>query len=246
MWYVTTFQPVSLISLKLSTATSTGGKALLWPTPFSFKMALLDVIIKREGVARGKAMWPLLRDGKVAIDGPSQIAVTNTFTRILKPMKGKPKLDEETNLTRGMIKTIGFREYVQWQGEMRIAFWQEAYADQQATNEEWQLWLTSIHYMGKRGGFVQASGASDILENAVDDLPEVFTPLEKIGVCFPLDGTLQLMDDCSPGLTFDQVNIYSSVKNIRIGKERLLNPVIIPYRVARSSRSYTLYRRLDS
>lgn len=243
MWYITTFQPVSLVSLKLSTATSTGGKALLWPTPFSFKMALLDVIIKKEGVARGEAMWPLLRDGKVAIDGPSQIAVTNTFTRIMKPMKGKPQLDEESNLTRGMIKTIGFREYVQWQGEMRIAFWQEEGTNHQATKAEWQRWLTSIHYMGKRGGFVQASGACDILD-AVDALPEAFTPVEKIGEHFPLDGTLQLMDDCSPELTFEQVNIYSAVKNVRIGKERLLNPVIIPYRVARSSRSYTLYQRL--
>jgi len=235
MWHITTFLPVSLVSLKLSTATSTGGKALLWPTPFAFKMALLDTIIKRHGVAKGEAMWPRLRDGKVAIDGPDQIAVTNTFTKILKPMKGKPTLDVESGLTRGMIKTIGFREYVQWQGEMCIAFWQEADDDKAL----WAEWLTSINYIGKRGGFIQAMGDYE----KVDTLPDRFTSLEKIGDSFPLDGTLQLMDDCGPSVTFDQINIYSAVKNMRLGKERLLNPVIIPYGVTRSSRSYTLYKK---
>ena len=41
MWWITNFEPVTMFSLKAAAATSTGGKSLLLPTPFSFKMALL-------------------------------------------------------------------------------------------------------------------------------------------------------------------------------------------------------------
>ena len=42
MWLIAEYQPVSLFSLKNSLATSSGGKSLLVPTPYAFKMALLD------------------------------------------------------------------------------------------------------------------------------------------------------------------------------------------------------------
>lgn len=234
MWYVTTFQPVSLISLKLATATSTGGKSLLLPTPFAFKMALLNVVIQTAGLAEGQARWPLIRDGQVALYGPEQIAVTNTFTKILKPMKGKPTLDEETGLTRSMINTIGFREYIQWQGTVQIAF-----APGTATEIAWSQWLTMIYYFGKRGGFVQAVEACQQLPT----LPAYFSRLDQVADEFLLQGTLQMMDDCAPEVPFDQIDIYST-KALRLGKERLLRPIILPYRVERSSRGYTLYRRI--
>jgi hypothetical protein len=235
MWYITTFQPVSLVSLKLATATSTGGKSLLLPTPFALKMALLGVVIQMEGLRRGEALWPSVRDGRVAIYGPSHIAVTNTFTKILKPMKGKPTLDEESGLTRGMIKTIGFREYVQWQGEVQIAF-----SPGVGSNHEWPAWFTAIHYIGKRGGFIQATDTCQ----QVDTLPDGFIRLDEPATEFMLHGTLQLMDDCGSKVTFEQVDIYSG-KNMRTGAERILRQVVVPYRVERSSRSYTLYSRLD-
>lgn len=235
MWYVTTFQPVSLISLKLATATSTGGKSLLFPTPFAFKMALLNVVIQTAGLAEGQTLWPAIRDGQVALYGPGQIAVTNTFTKILKPMKGKPTLDEETGLTRGMINTIGFREYVQWQGTVQIAF-----APGPTDETRWPQWLTMIYYFGKRGGFVQ------VVEECQQQqmLPAYFSRLDQVFDEFLLHGTLQLMDDCAPEVTFDQIDIYSN-KSLRLGKDRLLRPIILPYRVARSSRGYTLYERID-
>lgn len=235
MWYITTFQPVSLISLKLSTATSTGGKSLLLPTPFSFKMALLNVVIQTAGLAQGKGLWPTIRDGQVAIYGPSQIAVTNTFTKILKPMKGKPTLDEESGLTRGMINTIGFREYVQWQGSVEIAF-----SPNITTGMQWSQWLTMIYYIGKRGGFIQAIDECQ----QTDSLPAHFTHLDQVADQFLLNGTLQLMDDCAPGIEFEQIDVYSN-KNMRVGKDRLLRQIILPYRVERSSRGYTLYRRIE-
>ena len=137
MWFVATYSPVSLISLKLATATSTGGKSLLLPTPYAFKMAVLNAIIQDMGIDTGKATWNAVRDARVAIRGPAWIAVNNTFTKILKPMKGKPELDPETGLTRSMIKTIGFREYVQWQGDVKIAI------DVAQENLPWTRWMFS-------------------------------------------------------------------------------------------------------
>ena len=236
MWWITTYQPVSLFSLKVATATSTGGKSLLLPTPFAFKMALLNVVIQVEGIQRGKQIWPSIRDGRMAILGPTQIAVNNTFTKILKPSRGQTTADPDTGIRQVMSRTIGFREYVQWHGETRIAF--EPSAENDAI---WALWTTQIHYLGKRGGFIQATGKFDKSE----ELPPEFTRLgesEQHNTRFSLDGTLQVMDDCGNKLSFDEVDIYSS-KNMRLGAHRILRPVILPYRITRSSRGYTLYER---
>ena len=235
MWWITTYEPVSLISLKVATATSTGGTSLLLPTPFAFKMAVLNVLIQTEGVQRGKQLWPVIRDGRMAILGPAQIAVNNTFTKILKLSRGKPSPDPDTGILEVMSRTIGFREYVQWQGEIRIAF---EPGDHEGIN--WAQVTTQIHYLGKRGGFIQATGEFQVTE----ELPVKFTLLndEQHNERFPLDGTLQVMDDCGNKLSFEEIDIYSN-KNIRLGIGRILRSVILPYRLARSSRGYTLYER---
>ena len=230
MWYVATYLPVSLVSLKLATATSTGGKTLLLPTPYACKMALLNVIIEDGGIDAGISVWDTLRDAKIAIHGPKWITVNNTFTKVLKPKKEKPQFDAETGLTCGMIRTIAFREYVQWQGEFRIAV--------HVVNDDlpWQRWLTQINYLGKRGGFVQAIATPSEAERLEDG----FTDLTSAASGFRLFGTMQIMDDCAPGLTFGQVNIYSDER-----VSRVLRHLSIPYQVVSSSRGYTLYQRLD-
>jgi len=234
MWTIVTYQPVGLVSLKLSTATSTGGKSLLLPTPFAFKMALLDVILRDKGMEEGQAFWPAVRDAKIAIAGPKHIMVVNTFTRILRPNREWDTPDPDTGLVHPMLRTIGFREYVQWQGTLQIAF-----NPGSQSNGDWSRWLSMITYIGKRGGFIQAVNIAQSSE-----LPEGFTLLEPIQSAFPVDGTLQLMDDCAHHLTFEHVNVYSK-KAIKTGKDRLLHHVVVPYRLVRASRGFTLYQRLD-
>ena len=56
------------------------------------------------------------------------------------------------------------------------------------------------------------------------------------------NGTLQMLDDCGPQMTFDHADIYSG-KRITLGKERILRHIVLPYRLARSSRGYSLYQR---
>ncbi len=83
-WLTTTYQPTTLFSLKPSWATSTGGKSLLLPSPYAFKMALLDAAIRTSGLAVGEAAWPWLRDLHMAVRLPEQVTVTNLFGRILR------------------------------------------------------------------------------------------------------------------------------------------------------------------
>jgi hypothetical protein len=60
---------------------------------------------------------------------------------------------------------------------------------------------------------------------------------------FSFGGTLQILDDCGPKLTFDQVDIYSG-KRMTLGKDRILRHIVLPYRLARSSRGFSLYERI--
>lgn len=233
MWYITIYRLVSPISLKLSTATSTGGKSLLLPTPFVVKMALLDCAIQDIGMAEAGRVWEGLRSARVAIRGPDQITVNNTFTRVMKPIRGQPAADPDTGLVPPMNRSIAFREYVWWQGDCALAV--ELPADDVAL---WKARLTRISYFGKRGGFVQAVAPPTV----VDALDDAYTHLCVMPTTLPLHGTLQVMDDCGPETTFEQVDIYSA-KPLRLGKDRILRHVVLPYRIERSSRSYTLYRR---
>lgn len=234
MWYVTTFRLISPISLKLSTATSTGGKSLLLPTPFAIKMALLEAALYDEGVAASEDIWRDLRRANVAVHGPERITVNNTFTKVMKPVRGQVEVDPDTGLLPPMNRSIAFREYVLWQGDCDVAV--------ELPGEDTTAWLqrlTRITYFGKRGGFVQAVAPPQPVETLTLD----FVNLSVAASTIPLHGTLQIMDDCSPETTFDQVDIYSS-KSLRVGKDRILRQIVLPYRVERSSRSYTLYRRI--
>jgi hypothetical protein len=51
------------------------------------------------------------------------------------------------------------------------------------------------------------------------------------------------MDDWGPQLTFEKVNIYSD-EDIRLGRDRIREPVILPYRLVRSSRNFSYYERI--
>ena len=61
---------------------------------------------------------------------------------------------------------------------------------------------------------------------------------------FAMNGTLQVLDDCTPDLTFAKANVYSGEK-IKMGKERVTRHIVLPnYRLTRSSKSFSLYERV--
>jgi len=235
MWLVADYQPVGFFSLKNSLATSSGAKSLLLPTPYALKMALLDAACRRWGVTQAEAFWPTLRDLPVAMRPPKRAVVTNLFAKILKPRRSKARPGSSDAGPLG--KTIAFREYVWLGGNLGIAL--------QLANNHWPQvieLLLQINYLGKRGSFVQLLAPPRQLTS----MPGGFVHLNPPDTpsTFSSQGLLQMLDDCGPQMTFDHANIYSQAR-IRLGKERVLHHVVLPYRLIRSSKGYTLYERLD-
>lgn len=226
MWIIARYQPTTLFSLKPHMATSSGGKSLLVPTPFAVKTALLDAAIRTQGLAQGKAIFDGLRDLQIAIRLPQRILVNNTFKRILRAARSP---------TPGQWpyqRTIGFREYVQFAGPLSLAF--------KGMTKDLDPLLPQVNYLGKRGGFIQ------LLEQPrrIETLPQDFTVLTAgIEGAFPF-GTLQMVDDWGEKMTFERLNVYSD-KRITAGTHRVFHHVVLPHQPVRSSKSYTLYERID-
>lgn len=235
MWLIAEYQPVGLFSLKHALATSSGGKSLLVPTPFALKMALLDAACRLWGVSKARVIWPTLRDLPVALRLPKRAVVTNLFTKILKPRRSPAR--PGTPHAGPLGKTIAFREYVWGEGNLSIAL---EVGEGDRLSEMTEL-LLQINYLGKRGGFVQLLHPAE----PVDDLPKGFILLNPPDgqVAFDSHGLLQMLDDCGPKMTFEHANIYSG-KRITLGKQRVLHHVVLPYRLVRSSKSYSLYERI--
>ena len=241
MWITAAYLPTSLFSLRPASATTSGGKSLLTPTAFAVKMAILDAAIRTQGLKSGQDLFAAIRDLRIAVDLPPQVVVNSTFMKILRLKEIKTKASEKATAIESakenqqwpFFRTIAYREFVQFNGRFRFAI-------QGMPLQELTPLLTQINYFGKRGSFFQLCEIPETNRELPDRFTEITT---SIGDSFPL-GTLQLIDDCGAEMTFDRANVYSS-KGIRPGKDRILHHVILPYRLTRSSRGYSLYERID-
>ncbi len=257
MWIVARYMPVAPFSLKPAAATSSGGKTLLTPTPYAIKMALLDVAIRTLGVSEGEQLFSSLRNLKVQIALPKDLLVFKSFSKSWRPVESKEaqKKDETREefearqrekladrIERGqypLYSTIAYREYVYYRDAFQLAL---TSPDEESLPVELPRLLTCINYFGKRGGFMQIMEPPRQQEHLVEGF---FTELTAEGLQqFHPDGTMQVLDDCSKTLTFQRVNIYSS-ERITVGKERILRHIVLPYRLLRSSRSYSWYQRIQ-
>lgn len=239
MWTVARYAPAALFSLKPAAATSSGGKTLICPTPFSIKMALLDAAMRTRGASEGKRLWPAIRDLELQLALPARISVINTFTKIVRPKKHGPSDDDGNGLMRPFGSTIAYREYVSFGGPIQIAL--RGLAGDRLPDAFAQL-CAQINYLGKRGGFLQLLETPTLHE----ELPVGdggWTMLTESQSSFVFGGTLQVLDDCGPKMLFEHADIYSG-KRITVGKERLLRHIVLPYQLARSSRGFSLYERI--
>ncbi|RLC59486.1 MAG: hypothetical protein DRI80_12440 [Chloroflexota bacterium] len=246
MWTIAEYQPTAFFSLRPYTATTSGGKSLIVPTPFAVKMALLDAAIRTQGLERGQVLFPAIRDLRIAVRLPRWIVVNNTFTKIWRindsvAKKGKAEKARLIAEARARRKwpyqdSIAFREYVQFGGPLALAF-------EGMASEDLIPLLVQVNYLGKRGGFIQLLRPP----GEANELSAGFTVLtEDANGTFPL-GTLQMVDDCGPSLTLDKANVYERDRRaqIRLGQDRIFHHVVLPYRPVRSSRGFTLYERID-
>jgi hypothetical protein len=245
MWTIAHYLPVGLFSLRVSMATTSGGKTLLVPTPYSLKMALLDAAIRTRGLAEGERLWPTLRDLRVAIAVPEQVVVIHGFGKMRKPIRlpGKNEVDQAIARARETGNypyqaTIAYREFVQFTGTLGIAL---STADGAPPAAPLGELLMTVNYLGKRGSFVQLAGPVETHEALPDGFVEANVAETE---AFPASGTMQMLDDCAPTLTFARANVYTGDR-VTLGKERVVRHVVLPLQLRQSSRAYQLYKRLD-
>lgn len=254
MWMIAHYFPVAPFSLKPAMATSSGGKTLLTPTPYSIKMALLDVAIRTLGIVEGERLFPSLRNLSISLELPSDLVVMKGFSRSRRPYESKDsQKKEETReefearqlakladkIEKGQYpfySTIAYREYVYYRDPLQLAL---SAAEGDTLPEALGQLLVGINYFGKRGGFVQIMEQPRLLDNLPSGRFVNLTPDKQFP--FRTDGTLQMLDDCDISLTFRQANI-TSADRITVGKERILRHVVLPYRLVSSSRSYSRYQ----
>jgi hypothetical protein len=261
-WVVIEYQPVSIFSLRPAQVTASGGKSLLTPTGFSLKMALLNASIQTGGLEEGKRRFPVIRDLQIALGLPEHITAIKSFAKVRRLYQEKAgRAQGETEeafeqrkqsrigdlIEKGAYPfqpTIAYREFVQFGDPLappqdnivRIACAYPSGATPAWVGDA----LLAINYLGKRGGFFQPMGRP----SQIEQLDESFTEITRDSAGFLVQGTLQMLDDCGPTMTFDHADIYSS-KRITLGKERVLRHVVLPYRLARSSRGYSFYERIE-
>ncbi len=239
MWIVARYLPVTPFSLKPASATASGGKTLLVPTPYAIKMALLDVAIRTMGVVEGEALFSLLRDLVICLEAPDDLVVIKGFGKIQRLLKDKSNEEKARDAqARGhwpMQPTIAYREYVYYRDPFQLAL---SLPEHAPLPKELSQLLSSINYFGKRGGFVQIMEPPREMEQLPGDRFFSLTP-DNVQA-FHRNGTLQMLDDCGSTLTFQRANIYSS-ERITLGKERIVHHVVLPYKLKRSSRGYSWY-----
>ncbi len=249
-WIIVDYHPVSLFSLRPAQTTASGGQTLLVPTAYAIKMALLRKSIELAGVAEGRHRFPQIRELRLALRLPDHFSVLKTFVKILRPFEVKNLATKDEEIAQHMEKkqypfqtTIAYREYVQFGDPLqpsRSNVLRVACALPQGEVPDWLgKMLLAMNYLGKRGGFLQAMDQPVVSS----ELDTPFFEITRESARFPMGGTLQLLDDWSASMSYDHADVYHP-KPIRLGKERVLRQVVLPYRLQRSSRGYSLYERI--
>jgi len=239
-WLVASYQPVTLFSLRMTHATSKGGKTLVVPTPYALKMALLDACYRRfaptEADRSARQVFDWLKRREIRIRPPKHCVVNNTFVKVL---------DWSRERADGPFRnTIVYREFAFFGGDDMLV----AVAAAGLSNEELRTieeLFAHINSLGKRGGFWQFTG-TEILEGV---LPHGFTvarheaSLDQIlsyGMTLALDDFGDAL--CAADDGFDRVSTYGSGA-IRLGEHRILTTTAIPYFRRSASRHFTRYER---
>src|SRR5260370_1106544 len=81
-WLIAAYWPVSLFSLRMTHATSKGGKTLVGPTPYAVKMAILDACFRAyEGTKAdegARTVFEWIKGRAVRFRPPKHCIVNNT------------------------------------------------------------------------------------------------------------------------------------------------------------------------
>jgi len=225
MWLCAEFRPTAAFSLRSSMTTSSGGKTNLVPTMYAVKLALVSAAL--EAGEDGAGVFEQLRSLSIRFRPPEHVVVSNTLVRVLREARAEGEVYR---------RTVAFREFCFFQGDLGVAFdLERSPADAEA---DLRRLLPLLTYFGKRGSFFQYLGATVI---EAPDAAFGYVSGDR-SARFATSGILQYLDDVGERATFAALNTYDPAR-ATLGRDRVLVPVLLPYRQVGSSRGYTSYVR---
>lgn len=239
-WLIFSYLPVSLFSLRMTHATSKGGKTLLVPTPYAFKMTMIDACFRMfgdEAETRARQVFDLLKGCEIRFSPPPVCIVQNTFIKIRQ---------EERDAPRGFfVPTIAYREFCFYNnGNLDVAIGVNGFSHD-AVSLLNQIGC-HINCIGKRGSFWQFVEAT--LHKG--DLAAGYTrSQEDEQLATGSFQWLQHLDDfgealCKANDGFDRISTYAEGK-IELGKHRILVKTVLPYKFKQSSKHFTQYEKIS-
>lgn len=239
-WLILSYLPVSLFSLRMTHATSKGGKTLLVPTPYAFKMTLIDACFRgfdeNNAEIKARQVFDLIKGCEIRFSPPAGCIVQNTFIKIRQ---------EERDAPKGFyVPTIAYREFCFYtDAELKVAIGINGLSGDAVSLI--RRVGSHINCIGKRGSFWQYIKDSICKGN----LPEGYTlpqPEERL-----LTGKfqwVQYLDDfgevlCKAKDGFDRISTYGS-GTVKLGEHRILVKTVIPYSFVQSSKHFTQYKKI--
>ena len=149
-WLIGAYRPVTLFSLRMTHATSKGGKTLVVPTPYSVKMALLDACFRcyssEVALGRARKVFDCLKRREIRVRPPKHCIVNNTFIKVL---------DWSREPVNGPFRnTIAYREFAFFGGDDLLLAIEAA----GLSNEESESILKQLSLISMASGSVAASG----------------------------------------------------------------------------------------
>ncbi|MFQ5753387.1 MAG: hypothetical protein ACE5HI_15455 [bacterium] len=241
-WLILRYLPASLFSLRMTHATSKGGKTLLVPTPYAFKMTLIDACFRvfdsEKAESRARQLFDLIKSNNMRFNPPPNCIVQNTFIKIRQ---------EERDAPRGFYtSTIAYREFCFYNGgELKVAV--ETTGFTETGFDFLKLVGSHVNCIGKRGSFWQYIGN----ETHSGKLPHGYTcPKEDVRLTEDNFQWAQDLDDfgqvlCKTKDGFDRISTYGKGK-IELGKHRILVKTLIPYQFKQSSRYFTQFIKTEN
>jgi hypothetical protein len=236
-WLVFRYRPITLFSLKMSRATATAGKTLLTPTPYAVKMAFLDAALRHGLTHNPDELVRGLAKAGVRIGVPEHACVTGTIQSVRQETRA---IERKRNPHLPWYRpNIGMREFLFYQGDLRLAFDLESCQPNLITLL--RQTAPAVNYLGRRGSFFQYLDSS---EEA--DLDPTFTqPGSGIRDDSPASGHRATLDDFGPGASFEALNSFSGAE-IRWGVHRRFADTFVPLRLYNAGPGFMHYCRPDA
>lgn len=214
-WLVVDYQPTALFSLKVSLATSSVGKTLVIPTPYSIKMAFVDAAF-RAGLSDEDCAHLLtsLVNVDIRVAPSRRTVVTHTFVKV----RQEPHGGSRPNLP--YIPNIAYREVAYCHDVWRLAI------DLASGDDALAQWLVRlaphVSYFGKRGSFVQFTGIQRLSE-----LDLSFTqPTDRDTWQLPARHHVVPLDDFGPEASLEILSSYSEKRASRDRHRRFVHTVV--------------------